>query len=74
MSDLSTHHFDPVEYGKLIQAVDDLRAKVDGMDADLKKLVELANRSSGGLWVGMTIASFLGGLLTFFGTLLFGQK
>ena len=64
---------DPIEYGRLIQAVDDLRAKVNSMDDDLKKLVSLADKSRGGLWVGMTIASIVGGIITFFGTLVFGR-
>lgn len=62
---------DPVEYGRLIQAVEELQRKVNGMDADLKRLVALADQSRGGFWVGMTIASFLGGIVTFFATFVF---
>lgn len=58
---------DPVEYGKLISTVDTLSRKVDSMDADIKKLLELANQSKGGFWMGMTIASLFGGILTFVG-------
>lgn len=58
---------DPVEYGKLISTVDNLTKKVDSMDADIKTLLELANQSKGGFWMGMTIASIFGGILTFVG-------
>lgn len=58
---------DPVEYGKLISTVDTLSRKVDSMDADIKKLLALANQSKGGFWMGMTIASLFGGVLTFVG-------
>ena len=56
---------DPVEYGKLISTVDNLTKKVDSMDADIKELLQLANQSKGGFWMGMTIASIFGGVLTF---------
>ena len=58
---------DPVEYGKLISTVDTLSKKVDSMDADIKKLLALANQSKGGFWMGMTIASLFGGIFTFVG-------
>ena len=56
---------DPVEYGKLISTVDNLTKKVDSMDADIKELLQLANQSKGGFWMGMTVASIFGGVLTF---------
>jgi len=58
---------DPVQYGKLIQAVEQLEGKVAGMDKDIKSLLALANQSRGGFWAGMTIASFIGGFITFVG-------
>jgi hypothetical protein len=60
-----SEQIDPVEYGKLISTVDNLTKKVDSMDADIKELLQLANQSKGGFWMGMTIASIFGGLLTF---------
>ena len=56
---------DPVEYGKLISTVDNITKKFDSMDADIKELLQLANQSKGGFWMGMTIASIFGGVLTF---------
>ena len=54
---------DPVEYGKLIAKVEVLTSKVESMDQDIKQLLELANKSKGGFWMGMTIASGVGGLI-----------
>jgi hypothetical protein len=34
------------------------------MSRDIKSLLELANQSKGGFWMGMTIASIAGGFLT----------
>ena len=55
---------DPVEYGKLLAKVETLSSKVDVLEADIKTLLELANKSKGGFWMGMTIASIVGGLIT----------
>jgi hypothetical protein len=57
-------NIDPVEYGKLLAKVETLSSKVDVMEADIKTLLELANKSKGGFWMGMTIASLVGGLVT----------
>lgn len=55
---------DPVEYGKLLAKVEGLEAKIVGMDNDIKTLLALANQSKGGFWMGMAIASFAGGIIT----------
>lgn len=55
---------DPVEYGRLLAQVESLTSKVEGMDADIKTLLALANQSKGGFWMGMTIASLAGGFIT----------
>ena len=57
---------DPFEYGKLTAQVQSLQDKVDSMEIDIKLLLELANKSKGGFWAGMAIASAIGGVLTFF--------
>jgi predicted PurR-regulated permease PerM len=44
-----------------------LQQEVQGMRDDVKQLLELANKSKGGFWMGMTIASFVGGIVTFIG-------
>jgi hypothetical protein len=62
---------DPVEYGKLLAKVEALEAKIVGMDNDIKTLLALANQSKGGFWMGMAIASFAGGIITWFANHLF---
>lgn len=56
---------DPREFGKLEAQVEALQLEVHGLRSDVKQLLEMANKSKGGFWVGMTIASTVGGVLTF---------
>ena len=62
MSDIS-----PREFGKLEAQVESLQAEVHELSKDVKALLELANKSKGGFWMGMTIASMVGGFITFLG-------
>jgi hypothetical protein len=48
---------DLVKYGVLWQKVQDMDRKFDKMERQLEELLALANRSKGGLWIGMSIAS-----------------
>ena len=61
--DFDDADFDPVKYGVLWQKVHDMDKKVDRMERQLDQLLELANRSKGGLWFGMTIASAVSGII-----------
>jgi hypothetical protein len=56
---------DARDFGKLEAQVEALQKEVHSLSTDVKALLELANQSKGGLWVGMSIASFGGGLVTF---------
>ena len=56
---------DPREFGKLEAQVEALQLEVHGLRQDIKLLLEMANKSKGGFFVGMAIASFVGGLVTF---------
>jgi hypothetical protein len=62
---------DPREFGKLEAQVEALNVEVHALRNDVKTLLELANKSKGGFWMGMTIASTLGGILTFVADRLF---
>jgi uncharacterized protein with PhoU and TrkA domain len=66
MSDIN-----PVEYGKLVNSVDNLERKVDAMEVDIKKLVAMAERSKGSLWALMGVASVAGGFIAYMTDLLF---
>jgi hypothetical protein len=57
---------DPVKYGVLWQKVQDYERRFDDMDkkmnkveANLEKLVALANQGRGGFWMGMAFVSFV---------------
>jgi hypothetical protein len=54
---------DPIQYGQLIAKVDALETQVSSMQSDIKTLLEMANKSKGGFWVGMAIASVLSGIV-----------
>jgi hypothetical protein len=60
-----SNEIDPIQYGKLIAQVQNLEHKVDRLEVDIKLLLELANKSKGGFWAGMAIASAIGGFITF---------
>jgi hypothetical protein len=62
---------DLVEYGKLVQAVENLESKVSTMEHDIKKLVAMAERSKGSLWAIMGAASVFGGFVTWLAELFF---
>jgi hypothetical protein len=56
---------DPRDFGKLEAQVEALQTEVHAMRNDIKQLLEMANKSKGGMFVGMAIASFAGGIITF---------
>jgi hypothetical protein len=57
------NEIDPVKYGVLWERVQNMDKKMDRMEVQVEQLLELANRSRGGLWVGMSIASMAGGFV-----------
>jgi len=69
MADLEK--FDMFKFGGLVNQVEHLQHKVDSMDKDIKELLELANQSKGGFWMGMTIASIIGGFVTYISSWVF---
>ena len=61
MSDISERDF-----GRLEAEVQSLKTELDDIKTDVKCLLALANKSKGGFWVGMMIASGVGAIITFF--------
>ena len=59
---------DPREFGKLEAQVEALQAEVHALRQDIKALLEMANKSKGGMFVGMAIASVVGGIISFIAT------
>lgn len=56
---------DPVKYGVLWQKVQDMDKKMDKLERNVEELVELANKSKGGLWFGMSIVSGVSAIVGF---------
>ena len=56
---------DARDFGKLEAQVEALQTEVHTLSKDVKALLELANKSKGGFWMGMTIASTIGGIFTY---------
>jgi hypothetical protein len=63
--------FDPFKFGGLVTQVEHLQQKVDIMEADIKKLVAMAERSKGSLWAIMGFSSVVGGVITWLSSTFF---
>ena len=61
---------DPIKFGVTWQKVEAMELEVAELRKDVKELLGLANKSKGGLWVGMGIVSafsaFVGFLTHYF--------
>lgn len=55
---------DQLQFGKLQAEVEQLKADMNTLKDDVKELLALANKSKGGFWMGMTIASGIGGFVS----------
>ena len=62
---------DPIEYGKLVNSVENLELKVSSMEVDIKKLVAMAERSKGSLWALMGVASVAGAIISYMSEIIF---
>jgi len=67
---MNAPEIDPVRYGVLWQKVqdyerrfDEMSAKIDKMETSIDKLVEMANQSKGGFWMGMVAVSAFGSII-----------
>jgi len=56
---------DLYKYGKLTAQVEAMEKKIDKLESGMAELLELANKSKGGFWMGMVIASGIGGIVTY---------
>lgn len=56
---------DLYKYGKLVAQVEAMEKKIDKLESGMEELLELANRSRGGLWAGMMIASSISAVVGF---------
>jgi len=72
---------DLVRYGVLWNTVENyeqkfqsMEKKIDAMDADLKKLVLMAERSRGSLWALMGVAGVIGSVVSFVADFVFVKR
>jgi hypothetical protein len=59
---------DPVAFGKLQERVDYLVNGMETLQKQVTELTSLAERSKGALWIGMTLASLIGAILSWIGS------
>jgi hypothetical protein len=66
MDAVMPNEIDPMKYGVLWERVqnyerrfDEMSNKMDKLEANVDKLVALANQGRGGFWAGMAIVSFI---------------
>ena len=64
---------DMFKYGQLVATVETLEKKIDKLEASVCQLVELANRSKGGFWVGMMVVSAVSSFIGFIAHYLTGK-
>lgn len=57
---------DPVKIGVMWAKVEAMESEVQELRKDVKTLLELANKSKGGFWMGMVIVSSISSLIGFF--------
>jgi len=67
---MNAPEIDPVKYGVLWQKVqdyerrfDEMSAKIDKLETNIDKLVEMANQGKGSFWAGMVMVSAFGSVL-----------
>ena len=67
---MTSPEIDPVKYGVLWQKVqdyerrfDEMSAKIDKLETNIERLVELANQGKGSFWAGMVMVSAVGSVL-----------
>lgn len=68
---MENNQINPVEYGKLVNSVENLENKVNAMDNDIKKLLAMAERSKGSLWALMGVASVAGAFISYLTEIVF---
>jgi hypothetical protein len=72
MDAVMANEIDPVKYGVLWERVqnyerrfDEMSNKMDKLEANVDKLVALANQGRGGFWAGVAFVSFISSAVGF---------
>ena len=56
---------DPIKVGVMWQKLETMEQEVSELRADVKTLLEMANKSKGGLWAGMMVVSAISSFVGF---------
>ena len=56
---------DPVQYGVLWQKVQDIDKKMEKVEVQIDRLLDMASRSKGALWFGLSLWSCLTAIVGF---------
>jgi hypothetical protein len=70
---MANFQIDPVEYGQLIQKVDQQTIKIDKLESGMEELLALANKGRGGFWVGMMVVSCISAFVGYITHLIAGK-
>jgi len=62
---MSNGEIDPVQFGSMLADVEAMKKNMAAMQADIRELLGLANKSKGGLWAGMSMAAMFGAVTDF---------
>lgn len=65
---------DPVQFGRVLASVEALEKRIGSMEENIQDLLALANKSKGGMWAGMSLASAMGGVAAWVSSHLLGGK
>jgi tetrahydromethanopterin S-methyltransferase subunit B len=65
---------DPIAFGILTAKAENLEKKIDKLEASIDELIALANKSKGGMWVGMAIVSGISSFVGFFSNSFFNKN
>jgi hypothetical protein len=57
---------DPVKVGVMWQKMETMEREVSELRTDVKTLLEMANKSKGGLWAGMMVVSAISSFVGYF--------
>lgn len=60
---MSDNQIDLFKYGQLVATVDAMEKKIDKLEKGMEELLELANKSRGGLFTGMMIVSAISAVI-----------
>ena len=62
--DFEDSQMSAVKYGVLWERVQTLDKKIDKLENNIEKLLAMANKSKGGLWLGITLISGLSAMVS----------